>query len=983
MKFRKITAGMMAAVVAATSIVASAPMTVSAKEVTLPLKSYSIETNGAVNSDADKYTIYSDGTFNMADVKTIEVYYTGITTSYIQPVVQLNQQDANWDGIYPAGYFEPSISNGTSTLIVKLGTTQDKDGNTIDWSSEESYVNKSICLYFGWMNAGSCNLNKVVLKDSSGSVLKTVEGETVSSVTPTADVPLTAVSETNSEKTAYDAGGWIADKDWTANFLSDITAKATAAYYTSAIEYLNEFEEITFKIKVNDCSGKVKIGDLQAQVFYSCTDYSWSSGLPATAIDEKSKEYTLTLPISSLPAADEKTLAQLGIQFYDSTNFTAVGDTGMLDYSVEATLVLSAEKSITIGTAANGSVTSDKTAAKLGDTVKLTVTPDAGYEYKTADWTIEPTGITLTADPANANVYTFEMPGEDVTITPAFTAVNYTVTDYSDTNGNKVEADKDTATIGKTVSLTVTPAAGYKLKDGSLKVTSGTNEVTVTDNAFTMPAGNVTVSAEFEAIEAASVSIPETLSVLTGKTNTLTAEVTPADALNKTVTWKSADTTIATVDTKGVVTGVKAGTTTITATTANGKVSNVCTVTVTDEEVKTESITVDKTAVELTVGDTATVKATVNPANSTDAVVWSVKDSKVATVNGGVITAVAPGTTTVTVTSGEKSAEVAVTVKAKTVAVTSVALDKETAEVKEGETVTLTATVKPTDATDKTVTWTSSDEKVATVKDGVVTAVAAGEATITAKAGDKTAACTVTVKAVPKAPENGVIYSGSQDMGTDWKNSIQADPFIAKEGQTVKITFSVGSGSYQQIKVMDGSWTPLTSLTGLNDYGCVELDAKAASYTFTLNAADAKKMAEGGLVITGYNVTVTKVELIDAPEATDTYTIADPKNIPVNTTMTQTMKNADGTKNIRFVQKVSVEDAKANKNAELTLSNGKGTTTVKVTKCYSSIKATVNGVADTVVEAGDGYVFIVYTMGSVPADVNIVCTNTDWLKIVD
>lgn len=88
-----------------------------------------------------------------------------------------------------------------------------------------------------------------------------------------------------------------------------------------------------------------------------------------------------------------------------------------------------------------------------------------------------------------------------------------------------------------------------------------------------------------------------------------------------------------------------------------------------------------------------------------------------------------------------------VTVKASTVAVTDVTLDKSelSLDLKNNTTGTLTATVVPSNATDKTVTWSSSNDSVATVDNGVVTAVAVGEATITAKAGDQTATCAVTV----------------------------------------------------------------------------------------------------------------------------------------------------------------------------------------------------------------------------------------------
>lgn len=85
--------------------------------------------------------------------------------------------------------------------------------------------------------------------------------------------------------------------------------------------------------------------------------------------------------------------------------------------------------------------------------------------------------------------------------------------------------------------------------------------------------------------------------------------------------------------------------------------------------------------------------------------------------------------------------------KEGTIAVSAVAVNPTTAAVKPGATVTLSATVTPEDATDKTITWSSSDEKVATVDGGKVTGVAEGTATITAttKSGDKTATCTVTL----------------------------------------------------------------------------------------------------------------------------------------------------------------------------------------------------------------------------------------------
>jgi uncharacterized protein YjdB len=113
----------------------------------------------------------------------------------------------------------------------------------------------------------------------------------------------------------------------------------------------------------------------------------------------------------------------------------------------------------------------------------------------------------------------------------------------------------------------------------------------------------------------------------------------------------------------------------------------------------------------------------------------------------GTVTAVAEGSATISAKAGDKTAICTVTVKKNVVAVESITLDKSSLELTEGETATIIATVKPDNATNKTVTWSSSNASVASVDaNGTVTAVAEGSATITAKAGDKSATCTVTVK---------------------------------------------------------------------------------------------------------------------------------------------------------------------------------------------------------------------------------------------
>ena len=167
-------------------------------------------------------------------------------------------------------------------------------------------------------------------------------------------------------------------------------------------------------------------------------------------------------------------------------------------------------------------------------------------------------------------------------------------------------------------------------------------------------------------------------------------------------------------------------------------------------------ITLSQTAATLTEGESLTLTATVAPEDATDkTITWSTSDAAIATVDNGVVTAVAAGTATITAKAGDKETTCVVTVAQKVIAVTGITLSQTAATLTEGESLTLTATVAPDNATDKTVAWSTSDAAVAIVENGVVTAVAAGTATITAKAGDEEATCVVTV-AQKEEPFKGI-----------------------------------------------------------------------------------------------------------------------------------------------------------------------------------------------------------------------------------
>ena len=225
-------------------------------------------------------------------------------------------------------------------------------------------------------------------------------------------------------------------------------------------------------------------------------------------------------------------------------------------------------------------------------------------------------------------------------------------------------------------------------------------------------------------------------------TATLMATVAPEYASDKTVFWLTSNEKVATVDDNGKVTAVGSGEAKITAT-AGGKYAS-CTVKVT---VLVTGITLDETELDLTVDDDpVTLVAKVTPEGATDkTVTWSSSNDRVATVDAnGKVKAVGNGEAKITAKAGDKTATCKVLVSTLASGVT---LDRTELSMKVGDSpVTLVAKVTPASTSDKTVTWRSSNEKVATVDaNGKVTAVGNGEATITATAGGKTATCKLSV----------------------------------------------------------------------------------------------------------------------------------------------------------------------------------------------------------------------------------------------
>ena len=253
-------------------------------------------------------------------------------------------------------------------------------------------------------------------------------------------------------------------------------------------------------------------------------------------------------------------------------------------------------------------------------------------------------------------------------------------------------------------------------------------------------------------IPVASVSLNQTeAEMLVGETLQLQAQISPSNATDLSTMWGSSKQSVATVSDAGLVTAVGEGTSKITVT-AGGK-SATCTITVTKPEVPVvhvESVTLDKTDAQLEIGGTLTLTATVLPENADDkSVTWKSTNPQIAEVDqNGTVTAISSGTVTITATTtdGGKVAGCEVTVSEVYVPVESVEFLAASVIMDKGESFELELVVLPENASNKTVTWTSSNPDVVTVdQQGRITGVGAGKAVITAEAGDKTATCPVTV----------------------------------------------------------------------------------------------------------------------------------------------------------------------------------------------------------------------------------------------
>lgn len=421
---------------------------------------------------------------------------------------------------------------------------------------------------------------------------------------------------------------------------------------------------------------------------------------------------------------------------------------------------------------------------------------------------VSATPVTITASVACSQTVTADA---TVTVvkTPVVTVAVTTAVDEV-TVGGTLQATADVQPEGatnKTVTWSVDNESLATIDENGLISAVSAGEVVVTATADGI-SGTKTITVVPAGVSSITVS-PNPVSMLVNSTKSVTqlliATTVPAAAP---VTWTSDNEAVATVSANGLVTSLKAGSANITCTSTQTPAKFVVIpVTVTDK--LPVSVTISDKSKSLVVNANTLLSATVladDAVNTT--VTWTSLTPGVATVVGGTVTGVAVGTAKIVVSSvAVPTLSDTCTITVTPVLVTSIAVAPATKSLVVDETVELSATVSA--ATDRTYTWSSSDESVATVSaEGVVTAISVGEATISATANDAgkvSGSCVVTVTPIQ------VISIDANDMAFVVGDAAKAiNPVVMPFKANPAVTYAVTSGTAVTVDA-DGLVTPVAA----------------------------------------------------------------------------------------------------------------------------------------------------------------------------
>lgn len=373
--------------------------------------------------------------------------------------------------------------------------------------------------------------------------------------------------------------------------------------------------------------------------------------------------------------------------------------------------------------------------------------------------------------------------------------------------------------------------------------------------AFTMCTKQNEVEIQVESLKLSS----STLTLSQGETAKLEAGVMPANATNYSIKWYVGDNTIATVSENGEITALTEGETTIIA--KCGIATATCLLNVSSLNIPLKKIEFAEKSIEVIVGSSTELSVKLTPENTTDRISWSSSDESIATVFGGTIIAKKQGETIITAMGGNQKATIVVKVVEPKVEVTSLKFAEKNVSIEAGESKTLDVEVESNAPEKVELTWTSSNDKIATVKNGRVMGVSTGTAQITVSYGEIKDQCTVEVT------KKAVIVKSL---------TLDKDKATIMENQTLKLKAMVDPEEL----IKDLKWSSKDeNVATVSQYGEVKAIAKGET-TITVSVGDKSAeciiTVEQALTEKDFVVKVTKITPINAeftvtPSSPDNY----------------------------------------------------------------------------------------------------------------
>ena len=489
---------------------------------------------------------------------------------------------------------------------------------------------------------------------------------------------------------------------------------------------------------------------------------------------------TIILPIKA--SADSivlnKSKTTIGIGYSEVLKYT-------LSEDLNSSNIIWTSSNKSVVTVQNGTITGISEG-------KAVITASVGRNRVTCTVTVSSSYIPVSGIKLNKSILNMLVGSSEIltqTINPS-NATNKNVTwSSSDASVATVENGKITAKKVGTAIITVT-ASGYR----------ATCTVKVIDS-----------------IELKAISINKSnITIKEKTTEKLSITYNPSNATNKKITWKSSDENVVKVDSSGNITAISAGTATITAVSQDGGKTATCKVTVEAISKKVTSVSLDKKEVKVISGAKATLTVTINPSYAENKnVTWVSSDETIATVENGTIIALKPGTTEIKVISEDGNKEAICKVIVVTPPLETFTFGAESQTIYVNSEMMINPIIEPSNAIIENPIWTSSNESVASVENGIVKALSIGETTITLSTEDNKITASIKIIVVNKPKEklnitvNGynlnfdpTIKSYNLEIGNESQLTIKTN--VSDDKVTINGNQNLKNGSIITITVTDG-----------------------------------------------------------------------------------------------------------------------------------------------------------------------------------